>query len=71
MAKKFNLEENDYKEFLKTEIEIIPVKYFYYLNNDHTFIKSSFNENNYHIYFDDNKTEINRNSNYYKQNIKK
>ena len=47
--KEFNIEENDYKEFLKTEIEIIPVKYFYYLYDEHTFIKSPFNENNYHI----------------------
>ena len=48
---------NDYKKYLQIEIEIIPFEDIYgnFIN-----ISNSNDESYYHIYFDDNKTEIKR-----------
>ena len=62
-----NIGVKDYKDYLKIEIEIIPVKSVENIYNK-TFINFSHDESYYHIFFNDKKEEIKRN--YYTEDDK-
>ena len=71
LQKRLNISINDFKTFKKIEIEVTPIEELE-IGEKYTFI--NFNEKNksfYHIYFDNNKDEINRTYITKEDNIKK